>query len=203
MPSHGSGRFLGIARDQCLDDIEVFARFDLEAVEIAAIFVALPSHVAECTEENFQSADFFRKKMVAARFRNQVVQPAVDGPGLGDKSTPKTILDGHQSAQFGGEGLEPTRFDVAAGQTGRLAFENFAHLIDFAHFVSGDVADDRSTVWKQVDDADPGQRDQRFPYGSMADAEARRQLLGYQMRAGLQAALEHIAQDRLDDGLPA
>ena len=67
-------------------------------------------------------------------------------------------------------------------------------LRDLADLLAGDAADDRPAVGDEVEDADPGQGDQRLADGRVADAEARGQLLGDEVLAGPQGArLRQIA----------
>src|SRR5207248_7504654 len=58
-------------------------------------------------------------------------------------------------------------------------------------------------VGQQVDDADAGQGDQRLADGRVADAEALGHVLGDEVGAGAEPALEDVGQEGLDDRLPA
>ena len=69
--------------------------------------------------------------------------------------------------------------------------------------VRRDLADDGPAVGQEVDDADAGQRDQGLADRRVADPEAHGQLLGHQVRAGTEAALEDLGQQALHQRLAA
>jgi len=163
----------------------------------------LPGHVAEGPEQRLEPADLLGQEGVAARFGDQVVQPAVQGPGLLDEPVGGPRLRGHQPREAGRQGVQRTRVDAAAGRAGGLTLQDAADLADLVDLVRRDAPDDGPAVGQQVDDADAGQGDQGLADRGVAHPEPVGQLLGDQVLAGPQPAPEHVGQDGLDDGLAA
>lgn len=163
----------------------------------------LPGQVAKRPEEDGEPAQFLGEEVVAARGGDQVVELAVDGAGLLDELLGRAKRGDVEPPEVGDQRGQPSGVDPPASGPGGGALEEAADLVNLADFPGGDFADDGAAVRDDVDDADAGEGDEGFADRRVADAEAVGQVLGDEVFAGLEAAVEHVGQQRLHDGLAA
>jgi len=202
MKRHRPGSGAGIARQQRLDNRQVLMRFFRQTPQVVALFVPQIRHVAKPAKENLEPAQFEGKKFVAARIGDQVVQPAIDLPGLVDEFRGRGKPHRQESAELGRQLVQLGQIDAAASASRGFTFQRSPNLANLADILGRDVPHDGAAIGRQVNDADACQADQGLADRRVADAEAHGELLSDKMLAGAEPAVKYIGKKRLHNGLP-
>ena len=168
---HGLAGRLAVAGQQRLDDGQMLVGFFGEPVEIVARLVAFPGDIAEGPEQRLEPSDLLGQKDVAARFGDQVVQPAIDGAGLLDEARAGARPSCDHPPQSLGQSVQFGEIDAATSGTRCLALQSAANLADLADLVRRDAPHNGPAIGQQIDDADAGQRDECLADRRVTDAE--------------------------------
>src|SRR5262249_51519663 len=124
VPSHGAGGLASIAGQEGFDDGQVLVGLLGEAVGGIAGLILFPGNIPEGSEEDLQSADFLGQQGIAARFGDEIVQPAIEGAGLCDEAAAGSCAGGLEPAEVFGESMQGSEVDAAAGAAGGGTFED-------------------------------------------------------------------------------
>jgi hypothetical protein len=191
MPRHRSRRAAAITGKQSLNNRQMFVSFLCKTMAVIAGSVMLPRHIAKRPEQHLQATDLVLQEAVPTRIRNAVVQATVHRASLVDETRTR-LNDSHEFPNVVGEGVQVRQTDATASSASRLTFEDAPHLANLADIASRNAANDGSAIGEQVNNADPGECDQRFADRRVTDAEARRQLLRRQALTRTELPVEHV-----------
>src|SRR5262249_46783900 len=141
VPRHGSARRLAVAGQERLDDGQMFVGLLGKSVEIVAGFVALPGDIAEGPKQRLEPGNLLSQIRIAARFGNEIVQPAIDGAGLFDEARSRSRPSRDHSPQIVGQGVQLGEINPAASRARRLALQSAANLANLADLVRRETPD--------------------------------------------------------------